>query len=291
LSGLLLQLRDEYSLLAGQKNLQLKVRGAPYLVESNPTYLRRILQNMLSNAIKYTASGSVLLGCRRSGQQLSIEMWDTGPGINTQDLPYIFDDFYRVDATARGEPGVGLGLAVVQRMAKSLGHLLEVASIPGKGTVFRLTVPYLGRAVVADSQTPVTSMAASNNSPFADFSICCVDDDVTNLTALETLLRQWGVGQLQCCHDPESTITLAQTSKAPDVLILDYQLGQQQNGLELFQQLQQLWPAVPAILVSAAPEPDLPLRAKQAGMIFLAKPIKAAALRASLNYLRLAKGR
>jgi len=291
LANLLLQLKDEYSLLAAQKDLQLKVRVAPYLVQSNPTYLRRILQNMLSNAIKYTPKGTVLLGCRRHGATLCIEMWDTGPGIASQDLSHIFDDFYRVEATSRGEPGVGLGLGVVQRMAKSLGHPLEVKSVPGKGSVFRLTVPYLGMVATLDSPEQTAPVASTNTSPFADLSICCVDDDVTNLAALEALLRQWGVGQLQSCHDPASTLRLAKTAAAPDVLILDYQLGQHQHGLDLYQQLQQDWPAVPAILVSAAPEPDLPQRAKQAGMIFLAKPIKAAALRASLNYLRLAKGR
>ncbi|MBU2279569.1 MAG: hybrid sensor histidine kinase/response regulator [Gammaproteobacteria bacterium] len=291
LFSLLSQLRDEYSLLAAQKNLRLKVRGTPYLVQSNPTYLRRILQNMLSNAIKYTPKGTVLLGCRRRGQTICIEMWDTGPGIAEQDIPYIFDDFYRVDATSRGEPGVGLGLAVVQRMAKSLGHQLEVKSVLGKGSVFRLSVPLLGVVAVAASPEHAAPVAAASNSPFADFSICCVDDDVTNLAALETLLRQWGVGQLKSCHDIDSTLMLAKTTVAPDVLILDYQLGQHQNGLNLYQQLQQYWPDVPAILVSAAPEPDLPERAKKVGMIFLAKPIKAAALRASLNYLRLAKGR
>ncbi len=291
LASLLLQLRDEYSLLAAQKELRLKVRSAPYLVQSNPTYLRRILQNMLSNAIKYTPKGAVLLGCRRRGQSLLLEMWDTGPGIAAQDIPHIFDDFYRVDATSRGEPGVGLGLAVVQRMAKSLGHRLEVKSIPGKGSVFRLTVPYLGMAAVTPQSEQVLPVATNMHSPFADLSILCVDDDITNLAALETLLRQWGVGQLDSHHDVATTLQLASTTAAPDVLILDYQLGQHLQGLDVYQQLQQYWPGVPAILVSAAPEPDLPERAKKAGMIFLAKPIKAAALRASLNYLRLAKGR
>ncbi len=290
IAKLLMQLRDEYSLLAAQKELKLKVRGAPYLVQSNQTYLRRILQNILSNAIKYTPKGSVLLGCRRRGDELCIEMWDTGPGISEQELPYIFDDFYRVDATSRGEPGVGLGLAVVQRMAKSLGHRLEVKSVPGRGTVFRLTVPYLGMANKVEDRG-ATETVQTSNSPFADLAICCVDDDVTNLSALEALLRQWGVGQVATCHDIQTTLQLAASTKAPDVLILDYQLGQHQHGLDLYQQLQLYWPNVPAILVSAAPEPDLPERAKQAGMIFLSKPIKAAALRASLNYLRLAKGR
>lgn len=290
-ANMLLQLRDEYSLLAAQKNLQLKVRAAPYLVQSNPTYLRRILQNILSNAIKYTPKGAVLLGCRRRGSLLCIEMWDTGPGIAPQDLPYIFDDFYRVEATSRGESGVGLGLAVVQRMAKSLGHQLEVQSVRGKGSVFRLTVPYLGLVETCNSAQQTAAVAVASSSPFSGLSICCVDDDVTNLAALETLLRQWGVAKLQSCQDADCAVHLAKTTAAPDVLILDYQLGQQQHGLDLYQQLQQDWPDVPAILVSAAPEPDLPQRAKQAGMIFLAKPIKAAALRASLNYLRLAKGR
>jgi Na+/proline symporter/signal transduction histidine kinase len=291
LGPLLLQLRDEFSLLAAQKQLRLQVRNTPYLVNSNPTYLRRILQNMLSNAVKYTPQGKVLLGCRLRGQSLCIEVWDTGPGIKAQELPHIFDDFYRVDATARGQQGVGLGLAVVQRMAKSLGHQLSVVSEPGRGTVFRLTVPMAGRQQ-PKTQTDITSSMSAEPmavSPFAKVSVCCVDDDLSNITALRALLQQWQVGQIDTCLDVTETLALAATKSPPDVLIIDYQLGQHQNGLELHQQLQQYWPKVPAILVSAAPEPDLPGRAKQQGLIFLAKPIKAAALRATFNYLKLGK--
>jgi CheY-like chemotaxis protein len=126
-------------------------------------------------------------------------------------------------------------------------------------------------------------------SPFAKVSVCCVDDDLSNITALRALLQQWQVGQIDTCLDATETLALAATQSPPDVLIIDYQLGQHQNGLELHQQLQQYWPKVPAILVSAAPEPDLPGRAKQQGLIFLAKPIKAAALRATFNYLKLGK--
>ncbi len=109
LGPLLLQLRDEFSLLAAQKQMRLHVRNTPYLVSSNPTYLRRILQNMLSNAVKYTSVGKVLLGCRRHGANLCIEVWDSGPGIQSQELSHIFDDFYRVDATSRGQQGVRIG--------------------------------------------------------------------------------------------------------------------------------------------------------------------------------------
>ena len=290
LAPMLAQLGDEFLLLASQKNLTLRVRQAPYLVRSNSTYLRRILQNMLSNAVKYTQSGRVLLGCRRRGDQLLIEVWDTGPGINSTDLKHIFDDFFRVDATSRGEQGVGLGLGVVQRMAKSLGHQVAVESIMGKGTVFRLTVPLLGVCTDnAPEQAAVISVEQSG--PFADFSVFCVDDDATNLAALTTLLQQWQVPQVQSAQSAEQLLLLATTAPAPDLLIIDYQLGSTGNGLLLYRDLQTYWPSVPALLVSAAPEPDLPARARELGMIFLAKPIKAAALRACLNSVRLSKGR
>ncbi|WP_306518265.1 PAS-domain containing protein [Rheinheimera sp.] len=290
LAPMLAQLGDEFLLLASQKNLKLKVRQAPYLVQSNSTYLRRILQNMLSNAIKYTQSGRVLLGCRRRGSQLLIEVWDTGPGINSTDLKHIFDDFFRVDATARGEQGVGLGLGVVQRMAKSLGHQVSVESITGKGTVFRLTVPLLGVSADHVAEKPAV-ISGEQAGPFADFSVFCVDDDATNLAALTTLLQQWQVAQVQSSQSAEELLLAAAEAPAPDLVIIDYQLGSTGNGLSLYQDLQQFWPSVPALLVSAAPEPDLPARARELGMIFLAKPIKAAALRACLNSVRLSKGR
>lgn len=295
LGPLLLQLRDEFSLLAQQKQLSLRVCNSLYIVSSNPTYLRRILQNMLSNAVKYTLKGKILLGCRRQEDRLFIEVWDTGPGIHANELPYIFDDFYRVDATSRGQHGVGLGLAVVQRMAKSLGHELQVKSVHGRGTVFRLTVPVLGRQQHAVLDAPHVSSIAKDaiTSPFEHIKVCCIDDDVSNLQALTALLQQWGVGRVDTCLDSSDVLAFAKNNPCPDVLIIDYQLGQHQNGLELHQQLQAYWPSVPSILVSAAPEPDLPSRAKSQGLIFLAKPIKAAALRATFNHLKLgqAKGR
>ena len=152
-------------------------------------------------------------------------------------------------------------------------------------------VPCLQRNLAVPQTPELVAQQQLAHSPFQGFSLCCIDDDQTNLAALTTLLTQWQIADVSSYHDSAFVLQFAATNPAPDVLIIDYQLGKQQNGLELYQQLQQLWPDVAGILVSAAPEPDLPGRAKAAGMIFLAKPIKAAALRASLNYLRMAKGR
>jgi len=283
LRAMLLQLAEESQLLAGQKQLVLRVRPGHFQVCSHPTYLRRIVQNILSNAIKYTPSGKVLMGCRRRGDLLWIEVWDTGPGLSAPDLQHIFDDFFRAQATARGQQGVGLGLGVVQRMARSLGHLLDVHSVPGKGSCFRIAVPLLGQLPPA-----ATAVASIEPEPAgaADglWQILCVDDDNTNLDALSVLLTQWQLGRVACVDDAQKALARV---AAVDVLIADYQLGQAPDGLQLFLQLKQRWPQLRGVLVSAAPEPDLPARAKAAGMLFLAKPIKAAALRAALNSLKL----
>ncbi|MDX1391223.1 MAG: PAS-domain containing protein, partial [Rheinheimera sp.] len=187
LKELLSQLSDEFSLLAQQKGLQLSVRAADYQVTTDPTYLRRILQNMLSNAIKYTKKGRILLGCRKRGKSLLIQVWDSGPGIADADLQHIFEDFYRIDATAKGQQGVGLGLGVVHRMAKLLGHRLNVASWPGKGSMFSIAL----KLADAPRRTELPLPDSTKQRPVLGLSVVCVDDDMANLQALQVLLQQW----------------------------------------------------------------------------------------------------
>lgn len=119
------------------------------------------------------------------------------------------------------------------------------------------------------------------------YRILCVDDDETNLAALSTLLNQWQLGTVAVCNGEPQLLEYLRQGIQPDVVILDYQLGTGKNGIQLYQQLLEFWPQLPGILVSAAPEPDLPARAKAAGLLFLAKPIKPAALRAALNFLKI----
>ncbi|WP_215399109.1 PAS domain-containing hybrid sensor histidine kinase/response regulator [Rheinheimera oceanensis] len=285
LKELLSQLSDEFTLLARQKGLGLAVKAADYQVQTDPMYLRRILQNMLSNAIKYTKKGRIVLGCRKRKNQLLIQVWDTGPGIGEADLQRIFEDFYRIDATAKGEQGVGLGLGVVNRMAKLLGHTLAVASWPGKGSVFSISLPLAQVEHRVELPLPVVTMQR----PVLGLSVVCVDDDAANLAALKVLLEQWQVHNVQCFYDEQSLLDYAQQHSAPDALLIDYQLGQNLNGLQLYEKIKPLWGQVNGILVSASPETGLALKARQHGLMFLAKPIKPAALRASLNHLRMLK--
>jgi Na+/proline symporter/signal transduction histidine kinase len=285
LQELLSQLADEYSLLASQKGLRLTVRMADDYVQTDATYLRRILQNMLSNAIKYTVKGRVLLGCRKRGDKLILQVWDTGPGIVKYDLARIFEDFYRIDATAKGQQGVGLGLGVVNRMAKLLGHSLTVRSWPGKGTMFSITLP-----LAKQPYRQVLSLPGQHvQRPLPGLSVVCIDDDAANLAALKVLLEQWQIAEVSCFYDDAELLAYARTAPAPDVMLIDYQLGQHLNGLDLYQEIQHYWGNVGGILVSAAPQADLAALAKAAGLMYLAKPIKPAALRASLNHFKMLK--
>ncbi|GAA0668128.1 PAS domain-containing hybrid sensor histidine kinase/response regulator [Rheinheimera tangshanensis] len=282
LQSILKPLTDEFSWLAEQKQLRFRTHFSEWQVQTDGTYLRRILQNILSNAIKYTPSGQVLLSCRKRGQQVLLQIWDSGPGVAEHELKRIFDDFYRVDSTARGQQGVGLGLAVVQRMTRLLGHQLDVRSVVGKGTVFNLYLPLVSEQDLIEENT----LKEIQSTSLPQWRVLCVDDDSSNLAALSLLLQQWQLGEVKSYVYAEQLLQEAPSLDKPDLLIMDYQLGQGINGLELYQQLQPYWGKVPGILVSAAPEPDLAQRAKAEGLLFLAKPIKPAALRAGINHLK-----
>lgn len=283
LQALVGQLANEYEILASQKGLQLWVRIPEQTVRSDPTYLRRILQNLLSNAVKYTPAGKIMLSGLVEGDRLVLEVRDTGPGIAEGDLPHIFDDFYRVQATASGQQGLGLGLGVVARMARLLGHDIRVQSTPGQGTVFSLSLPLLPDAATPARLAPEAGEAVR---PLPGMTVVCVDDDATNLDALEALLEQWSIRSGGRFLSADDVLGALATLPEPDVVIIDYQLGRGLDGLALFARLREHWPRLDGILVSAAPEPDLGARARAQGMLFLAKPIKPAALRASLNHLR-----
>lgn len=279
LNSILEPLVEEYAVLARQRNLKFRARLRPAVVHTDPTYLRRIVQNFLSNAIKYTESGGVLIGVRMHGTKVSINVWDTGPGIPESKQQEVFEAFIRLH---KGKTrGVGLGLSVAQKMAEQLNCPLELRSEPGQGTCFRVTVP-VGSATQVESR-PRVETSEGKHQPL---HLLCVDDEPENLRALDALLQKW---QCTSTHFESATAALdwARHHPAPDGLLLDYQLGGELDGLALAEALHRQWQApVPGALVTAVREPEVKQQARELGLQFLAKPVKPAQLKALLQHLQ-----
>lgn len=243
--------------------------------ESDPKYLRRILQNFLSNAVKYTSDGKIILGCRRRGQQIEICIYDTGPGITEAQQQRIFEDFYRITSNV---DGAGLGLGIALRFSRLLGHEIRVHSKFGHGSAFSVLVP------MVEKQDSTVSKATSVEitSGLENLNIFYVDDDENNIHALRTLMDNWGC-RFSSATSFATAIDFAEKHAAPDVILMDYQLGPDCNGIKLSDDLHSIWGDVPVCVVSAAAEENLSSRVTGLGLDFLRKPIKPGKLRALLE--------
>ena len=217
-------------------------------VRSDPRLLEQIVRNLLSNAVKYTAGGKLLLGCRRRGDILRIEVWDTGPGIPALELRAIFEEFHQLDNPARERSkGLGLGLAIVQRLANLLGHKIDVRSRLGMGSVFTVEVP-LGRAEAV--RVPVHDQDKTQETP-SPGTILIVEDDPAVLEMLQLLFDDGGHRTLIAVDGHEALALTAKAATKPDLVVADYNLPNGLNGLEIIAGLQeQLGHAIPAIILT-----------------------------------------
>lgn len=278
LNSLFHSINDEFTAVAGEKQLRLLVRPTNIYVRSEARQLRRILQNLVSNAVKYTRHGGVLLTARKRLDHVLIQVWDTGLGICEADFDRIFLDFNRLDQHQQEAQGVGLGLSVVSRISQHLQHPIRVASRPGRGSCFTVQVPL---AMPGEKPSPLKTKPASDTNRL-NLSVLVVDNDRQNTDALQTLLTGWG-----CDVQTASTRSEALTAYEPDLLIIDYHLGESLTGFELYKELKQQWGrAVDAILVTAHGDADLQQTAANAGMGYLAKPVKPIALRSLIKNRR-----
>ena len=276
LSDIFQSIEDEFSAVAEEKQLRLIVRPPKMAVNSESRPLRRIIQNLVSNAIKYTRTGGVLLAARKRGSLAVIQVWDTGLGIENDDLERIFLDFNRLDRHRQEAQGVGLGLSVVSRISQYLNHPIRVQSRPGQGSVFEVKLPI---ATLTALEKPKTTAKTSLKKNQLNLNILVIDNDQLNIDALTTLLTGWG-----CTVSSATTRATALTKAKPDVLIIDYHLGETLTGFTLFTELKAVWQAdVPTILVTAHAESDIKQSASKAGMGYLAKPVKPSALRALIK--------
>ncbi len=265
---------NEMTMKAKAKGLDFRYRLKPCWVSADRTYLYRIVQNLVSNAVKYTRKGKVLLTVRKQGEKIVIQVRDTGIGIPKLQQAAIFSDFYRVENSE--EQGIGLGLGVVKRLSKQLHCSIKVDSIEKKGSCF--TVEF--NNVPAPEKPKI--IIQPNQSIFSKLRILCVDDQQENLDAMETLLTKWGV-EVGLAKNHKEALEKANDLE-PHILLVDYQLGRGPNGLEIIEMLrQQSNTILPACLVTAKRGDDLLNLCNEQGVNYLSKPIKPAKMRALIQ--------
>lgn len=290
LAPLLETLAREFSILAADRGLLLESVPTSAVVLSDEALLRRILQNFLSNAIRYTPRGRVLIGCRRRGSWLRIEVHDQGPGIPDAFQQEIFEEFRRLDNGIANDRGAGLGLAIVERIGRLLGHRIGLRSNLGAGSVFWVTVPLGERATIARQlPVPASTVDHGNDPILHGCRIWCVDDDPLVCEATRTLLERW-----ECRVDfagiPDEALSAANADEIPELLLLDVRMGAH-DGLTLVQQLVEHWQREPrVILVTAETDPVLREHARDLGWGFLLKPVRPPALRALVTQMLMRRG-
>jgi signal transduction histidine kinase/Na+/proline symporter/CheY-like chemotaxis protein len=226
LASLMEELRREFEPLAAKKRLRLRLVASRCSVLSDRDLLRSVLQNLIGNAIRYTKSGGVVVGCRRRGDRLSLQVHDTGPGIADESLRLIFDEFSRLPGTVDTGPGAGLGLAIAQRICNQLGHELTVRSKVGHGSLFAVS------ALACEAAAPRRSAPALGRLA-ENLKVLCVDNDPSVLEAMAALLGRWDVA-MACASSMSEALALA----GPwDVVLADYHLGADGSGLDLIEKL------------------------------------------------------
>ena len=271
--------------LAVKKHLALTCRLTDATVMSDPLMLRRILQNLLANAVHYTQRGGIKMVARRRGHLIRIEVWDTGPGISEPEQKWIFEEFQRGSAseTVRGG-GFGLGLSIAQRMAETLGHPLGVCSKLKHGSRFHVSAPFAGAAVAASLPEPATARAEPYG--FAGTEVLVIDNDPAVQEAMYTLLERWSCQMRFVSSLEEVGTLLCEPSYRPVIVLADYHLDHGETGLLAVQRLRAVFGAgMPAIVITADHSAEIAELVRANDCDILRKPVRPAELRALMQHL------
>ncbi|WP_047947510.1 hybrid sensor histidine kinase/response regulator, partial [Pseudomonas aeruginosa] len=283
LDELLAPLASEFEEVARAAGLALRARIPRLAVRTDARLLSRILRNLLSNACRYTERGSVLLGARRRGGKVRLEVWDTGRGIPADQLQAIFLEFNQLDAGRASERrGVGLGLAIVDRIAGILGYRIEVHSTPGRGSLFAIEVPLVRKPA---RPTPGEAIArVSAGDPLPGRRLLVVDNETEILFSMSALLGQWGC-EVLTATDLEGA-RKALDGRAPDAILVDYHLDHGATGCQLLGALREDYGAeIAAVMITADRSDDCRRALARLGVPLLNKPLKPGKLRAALSAL------
>jgi signal transduction histidine kinase len=281
LRGILDSIEVHFGPQAAARQLSLRVFRSRALVRTDRALLERVLRNLVSNAIKYTREGGVLVGCRRRGARLAIGVWDTGAGIAPEDLERIFEEYFQVGGGPRDRSeGLGLGLSIVRRLARLLGAEAAVASVPGRGSWFGLEVPFEGYVSAAE---PRSGDDASAGTSLADKFILIVDDEADVRFGAEALLREWGCHTASAASVAEVRTKLEDELRFPDAIVTDYRLGAHETGLDAIAAVHRYTcERTPAIIVTGEDLGEDELGAAQAAYPVIRKPLSAEELRKRL---------
>lgn len=268
MSRILRPLREEFEPLARARGLDLRVIHSDAWVRSDPSHLRRILQNLIANAIRYTPSGRVLVGARRRHGGLRIEVWDTGPGIEEDKRELIFKEFHRIDKPGMAPEGVGLGLAIVERACQLLAHRLELVTEPGRGAGFLVTTPLApARAVEPCVREPAATRDLD------DLIVLVIENDAEVRLAMTTLLERWGVSCFDVAGEDEALALIDEVGVAPDVMLVDYHLDDGRHGIDAIAAVRRRCGPMPAAILSADRTPELRAACHASEIAYLEKPV------------------
>ncbi|MTI18826.1 hybrid sensor histidine kinase/response regulator [Rhodobacteraceae bacterium RKSG542] len=280
LDAILNPLRREFEAIAAEKGLKFKILPTDAAVRSDRRLLRRLLQNLISNAVKYTQSGGVLVGCRkRANGSLSLEIYDTGIGIPENRQKQIFKEFSRLDDGARVAQGLGLGLSIVERISKVLHLPISLQSAESKGSCFRVALQSIGELPQEQPEKKENPVVGQLDKLF----VLAVDNETQILQGMEALLSTWGCEVIAATDEITAAKAIHAAGRMPDIVLIDYHLDQG-TGLEAIARLRWKFGInIPALLITADRSIEVRDAAAELGMKVLNKPIKPAALRGHLT--------
>ncbi|MGH6711906.1 MAG: hybrid sensor histidine kinase/response regulator [Bradyrhizobium sp.] len=278
-------LQQEFAAIAAKRNLSLRIRPCRESVISDPLMLRRMLQNLLANALRYTQRGRVLMGCRMRNGSLCIEVHDTGPGIPEAQHESIFMEFQRGETSMGDHAGVGLGLSIVRRFATALQHEIRLKSRPGKGSIFSVTVP------LSEPGDDAHATAAPPSSEFTiglleGAKVLLIENDLASAEAMAHLLEQWGCDVAVTNSTSDALERIHALDGIPDAIVADLHLDNGETGIEAVEFISRaISTRVPAIIVTADHSDKATQDVSSMGYELLKKPIKPAEMRSLLSFL------